>query len=103
MIGRKNADPKPIPEYIEDRLRRSRQFAAPRRFPRIFQTGLMSLLPVLQGPHIAKALAGFRIGYLVKARNPAQVVDGLAVLLQHTLLEFPQYVSQRIGAAAQYR
>ena len=39
MVGCKDADPKHIPEYVEDRGRRRRPFAAPRRSRRSFQTG----------------------------------------------------------------
>ncbi len=39
MVGCKDADPRHIPEYVEDRGRRRRPFAAPRRSRRSFQTG----------------------------------------------------------------
>ena len=39
MDGCKDADPKHIPEYVEDRGRRRRPFAAPRHSRRSFQTG----------------------------------------------------------------
>jgi hypothetical protein len=39
MVGCKDADPRHIPEYVEDRGSRRRPFAAPRRSRRSCQTG----------------------------------------------------------------
>ena len=45
MDGCKDADPKHIPEYVEDPERRRRPFAASRRSRRSFQTGSESVRP----------------------------------------------------------
>ena len=47
--GCKDADPKHIPEYIEDSGRRRRPFAAPRRSRRSFQTGSQECQAVMPG------------------------------------------------------
>ncbi len=49
MDGCQDAYPKHIPEYVEDRERRRRQFAVPRRSRRSFQTGSRYIVILLVG------------------------------------------------------